>query len=421
MLTAIRPAQSILVAIFVLMAGGGFMGTLVGVRLDNAGENPLLIGLVATAYFAGLTLGSLRAGGIVNRVGHIRAFAAFVALLSASTLGYTLHQGFAAWSVLRFIDGLSLAGVYVCLESWLNDRADSQARGSVLAAYMIALYAGQGLGQFLLNLGKASPAMPFTVASILISLSIIPIVLTRSPSPEIRPAPGFSVRRLYQVSPLGFAGAATTGLMLGAVYGLGAVYARHMGMDLSATAAFMGAVIVGGVTLQWPLGWLSDHLDRRSVILGAFAATALVALVIALVGNAGLWLLPLGGMFGGLCFALYPLCVAHTNDHLRPEQRVAASGGLVMVYSAGAATGPLAGSAAITLWGAAGLFWFLGACAGGTVVFAIWRLTAREPVPPDRQQPYQLLPRTTPMAAALIRARLPPAPSWKATRHDPKR
>lgn len=421
MLTAIRPAQSILVAIFVLMAGGGFMGTLVGIRLDNAGNGPMLIGLVATAYFAGLTLGSLRAGGIINRVGHIRAFAAFVALLSASTLAYSVHQGIVTWSVLRFIDGLSLAGVYVCLESWLNDRADRQARGSILAAYMIALYAGQGVGQFLLNLGRATPAMPFTVASILISLSIIPIALTRSPSPEISPAPGFSVRRLYQASPLGFVGAATTGLMLGAVYGLGAVYARHVGMNITATAAFMSAVIVGGVTLQWPLGWLSDRLDRRSVIVGAFAATALVALVIALVGDAGLWLLPLGGMFGGLCFALYPLCVAHTNDHLRSEHRVAASGGLVMVYSAGAAIGPLTGATSMTLWGAAGLFGFLGVCAATTVIFAVWRLTAREPVPPDLQQPYQLLPRTTPMAAALIRSRPTRAPTGKGTRHDPKR
>lgn len=401
LLTAIRPARSILIAIFILMAGGGFMGTLVGLRLDGMGAGAIGIGLVATAYFGGLTLGSLRVGRIINRVGHIRAFAAFVALLSASTLAYTTHRGFVFWAGLRFIDGLCLAGVYVCLESWLNDRADPQTRGSVLAAYMIALYAGQGLGQFLLNLGQATPALPFTVASILISLSIIPITLTRSASPEIGERPAISVRRLYEISPLGFVGAATTGLVLGAFYGLGAVYARRAGADLVSTAAFMSAVIVGGVGLQWPLGWLSDHSDRRHVVLGAFAAAAAVSLVIALAAHAGPWLLLLGGVFGGLCFALYPLCVAHTNDHLDPEQRVGASGGLVLVYSAGAAVGPLAGAVAMSVIGPAGLFVFIAVCAAAATLFGLWRLMASLPVPSELQQPYQLLPRTTPMSANL--------------------
>lgn len=411
LLTAIRPAQSLLVAIFMLMAGGGVMGTLVGVRLDGAGVGAIGIGLVATAYFGGLTLGSLGVGRIIGRVGHIRAFAAFVALLSASTLAYTTQQNIAFWAVLRFIDGLCLAGVYVCLESWLNDRADPQARGSVLAAYMIALYAGQGLGQFLLNLGKASPALPFTVASILISLSIIPITLTRSPSPEIKASPAISVSRLYAISPLGFVGAGTTGIILGAFYGLGAVYARHMGMDLASTAAFMSAVIVGGVALQWPLGRLSDHFDRRHVILGAFTAAAIISCILAVAGHADMWRLPLGGVFGGLSFALYPLCVAHTNDHLKPEQRVGASGGLVLIYSAGAAIGPLTGALTMSIWGAAGLFWFIGLCALGAAVFGLWRVVARQPVPSELQRRYQLLPRTTPMSAALQPLVSGPGPS----------
>ncbi|MDZ4370662.1 MAG: MFS transporter [Phenylobacterium sp.] len=419
MLNAIVSARSILVAIFMLMAGGGFMGALVGIRLQDSGRDAVWIGLVATAYFGGLTLGSLRVGRIIDRVGHIRAFAAFVALLSASTLAYSAHQNIALWGVLRFIDGLCLAGVYVCLESWLGDRSDPAQRGSSLAAYMIALYAGQAVGQFLLTLGQASPSLPFVAASILISLSIIPIALTRSPSPVIEPAPAMSIRRLYAISPLGFVGAGVTGVLLGAFYGLGAVYARQQGLGLGATAAFMSAVIAGGVALQWPLGWLSDRFDRRRVIVGAFAGATLVAVLIAVLNTQGLALSAMGALFGGLSFALYPLCVAHANDHITPDQRVGASGGLVLVYSAGAACGPLVGAMFMTILGPVGLFTFIAVSSGGAVAFALWRFSARASVPSELQQPYQVRPRTTPMSATLDPLAPEPASSFYEAMHPP--
>ncbi|MFC7554107.1 MFS transporter [Pseudoroseomonas wenyumeiae] len=224
---------------------------------------------------------------MIRPVGHIRAFACFVSLLSASTLAYALYQSVGLWAALRLIDGFCIAGVYVCLESWLNDRAEPSQRGSVLAAYMVALYAGQGLGQFLLNLGQSNPLLPFLLASILLSIAVLPISLTRSASPVLGDFQAMPMRSLYAASPLGMVGAAVTGLMLGAFYGLGAVHAQRIGLDLSATAAFMSAVILGGVTLQWPLGWLSDRFDRRTVILGVFAGAALVALAIMLLGQPG--------------------------------------------------------------------------------------------------------------------------------------
>jgi len=402
MLNAIGPVRSILVAIAVLMAGAGVMSALVSLRLQDAGYHPTLIGLVATAYFGGLTVGSLRVSRIIVRVGHIRAFAAFVSLLSASTLAYSVHQNVVFWGALRFIDGMCLAGVYVCLESWLNDRAEPHTRGTVLAVYMIALYGGQAVGQFLLNAGQATPATPFVIGSILISLAVLPISLTRSASPVIAAAPALAIRRLYAISPLGFAGALATGLVLGSFYGLGAVYARRLGMDVAATAAFMSAVITGGVVLQWPLGWLSDHFDRRRVIIGAMVgATAVSALIAVVAANAGGWLLAVGGIFGGLSFALYPLCVAHANDHVSPEERVGASGGLVLVYSAGAAAGPALCAVAMSAFGAVGLFGFIAACMALAAAFGAWRLTVRSPVPSELQQPYQALPRTTPMSATL--------------------
>lgn len=400
MLSAILPVRSLLIAIFVLMGGSGFMSTLVSLRLERADSGNLVIGAVATAYFAGLVLGSLRAGSVVRRVGHIRAFAAFVALLSASTLAYVLYQDAMFWAALRLVDGLCVAGVFVCLESWLNDRAEPETRGGILAAYMVALYSGQALGQQVLVLAHG-PAAPFQVASILISLAIIPLCLTRSTAPAPAEPTPFSLRRFFQVSPLGVAGATVTGLMMGAFYGLAAVYVRRLGLDLAETATFMSVVILGGVTLQWPLGRLSDIYDRRLVIVAGFGATVVMSLGIALATGPGLLLLGLGALWGGLGFALYPLCVAHSNDRLHASERVAASGGLVLLYSIGAAIGPIFGASAMSLVGPSGLFLFIALCAAGMLGFGLWRLAAREPVPEEAQQSYQIIPRTTPVAGLL--------------------
>lgn len=401
MLKAILPVRSLLIAIFLLMAGGGFLNTLVALRLERAGSGALAIGLVGTAYFAGLTLGSVRVPALVGRIGHIRAFAAFVTLLSADTLAYALHTHTVFWGALRFLDGLCLAGIYVCVESWLNERAEPDRRGMVLAGYMIMLYGGQAAGQFLIRLGAGGPAVPLLVGSILISLAAIPVLLTRIAAPETGDFAPLPFRELYQTSPLGMVGAGLTGVMLGAFYALGAVFARRLGMDLSQTTLFMSVVILGGVVLQWPLGWLSDRIDRRKVIVLAFAGTLAAALTIALTAQAGTLLLGLGALFGGLSFALYPLCAAHTNDHLAPEKRVAASGGLVLVYSLGAAAGPATGSLAVSLTGASGLFLFIAACASAALSFALLRQAKSDPVPAHLQESYVGLPRTSPLAASL--------------------
>ena len=401
-LSSFISTRSMLLAIFILMAGNGVMSTLVSFRLESAGTRAGLIGLVATAYFVGLTIGALRASPIIRRVGHIRTFAAAVSLLSATTLAYTLFQGTAFWALLRFVDGLCVAAVFVCLESWLNERAEPSTRGSVLAAYMISLYAGQALAQFLLNLDGA-PAAPFIASSLLVSLSVLPIALTRLKEPAVAQQAPLSVRGLYAASPLGVVGCGMIGLMLGAFYGLGAVYARRIGLEMSQIALFMSVVIAGGVALQWPVGWLSDRFDRRTVIVATLLGATGVCAGLAWIAGPGPLLLVLGAVFGGLSFALYPLCVAHTNDHLSAEQRVSASGGLVLTYSIGAAVGPTAGSGVMMAAGVGGLFLFIGACALLTLVFAIWRQLRREPVPSELQQPYQILPRTTPAAAELDR------------------
>lgn len=406
MLAVILPVRSLLAAIFVMMAGAGFLSTLIGLRLERAGSGTMIIGLVAASYFAGLVAGALRAGEVVRRVGHIRAFAAFVALLSASTLTYALFQHPALWAALRLVDGLCVAGVFICVESWLNDRADAAARGTVLAWYMVALYSGQALGQLILRSGTSAPQIPFEIASILISLAIIPVCLTRAAAPPLEDVASLPLKRLFEASPLGVAGAGITGLLLGAFYGLAAIYARRIGLGLGDTATFMTTVIIGGVALQWPLGRLSDRYDRRLVIVGGFALTLAVSIALAWQPDGPL-LLALGFAFGGLSFALYPLSVAHANDRLLPSERVTASAQLVLIYSVGAALGPIGAAAAMTAAGAGGLFVFIALAAGVLLGFGLWRLVASEAVPGEAQQDFQILPRTTPTAALLDPAAAP--------------
>lgn len=401
MMTTARSVGTLLLAIFMLMAGSGFLSTLISLRLDAAGAPALFVGIVATAYFAGLTVGSILAFSVVARVGHIRAFTAFVSLFSATSLSYAIYLDPVFWSLLRLSEGFCMAGVFVCLESWLNECAEPETRGSILAFYMIALYAGQAIGQFLLTLGHAWPSMPFIAASILLSLSVLPVALTRLAAPA---PPEGSIMRLgplYATSPLGVVGAGSTGLMLGAFYGLGAIFARGTGLMDTGTALFMSATILGGVALQWPLGRLSDMIDRRKVIVGGFIATTIIAFTIFSSAEGRGPLMLAGALFGGACFALYPLCVAHTNDHLRSSQRVGATGGLVLVYSVGAVAGPLPAAALMDAAGPRGLFLFIALCALAVTLFAILRLGLAPPVPGERQRRYLILPRTTPLAGKL--------------------
>ena len=401
MFASLVNVRTLLVAIFILMAGSGFLSTLIAIRLEQAGAPSLAIGLVATSYFAGLTLGALRSVPVIEQFGHIRAFAAMVTIYSASSLTYAILDHVAIWTALRFVDGFAMAGVFVCLESWLNRQANTATRSSILASYMIALYCGQAAGQFLLNLGEDAPNLPFMISAILLSIALLPVLLTRLEQPRIEAFAPFSIGKLYRASPLGIVGTLVTGSMLGAFYALGAVYVQRLGLNLSQVALFTFCVIAGGVALQYPLGLLSDRFDRRRVIIACFAAVAVLSATLAQFELPVIGIVTLGSLFGGFSFALYPLCVAHSNDHLTEDERLGASSGLVLTYSAGAMAGPMIGSLGMSTMGTAGLFAIIGILAAGACLFGLWRTILRAPVPAVEQQAFQSLPRTTPMAAAL--------------------
>lgn len=398
MMASFNNVRTLLLAIFVLMAGSGFLATLIAIRLEQAGEGSLIIGLVATAYYGGLTLGALKVSPLIERVGHIRAFAAFVSFYSASSLTYAIIDVPVLWVALRFADGFVMSGVFVCIESWLNRVARPENRSGILAAYMIALYAGQAVGQFLLNLGDNAPGLPFMASAVLLSLSVLPVVLTKIEQPIIEEVAPFSLKRLYEVSPLGIVGTAATGMMLGAFYALGAVFVQRVGLPLSQIAVFTSCVIAGGVALQYPLGRLSDRFDRRRVIIASMLATVVLSAALALIQQP-IAIFAIGALFGGFSFALYPLCLAHSNDHLDEGERVGASSGLVLIYSVGAMGGPMMGSAAMAIFGPMGLFGAIGAVALASALFGLWRTTVSKPVPVGDQQDFQSMPRTTPVAS----------------------
>jgi MFS family permease len=399
---ALRPVLVLFVAVTLLMSGTGPLTTLIGVRLEAAQQSAFTIGLVMAAYFAGLTIGSLQAYRLVTRIGHIRAFAAFASIMAATTLAYPTLSDPWFWAILRLLQGLCMAGLFVCIESWLNDSATTRTRGTILAAYMTFLYLAQAAGQFILRVPDETGFLLFVLMGILLCFAVVPVALTRMAPPLLPDVTSLSFRRLYAASPLGVFGCISSGLILGSVYSLGPVYASGIGLDLAQTATFMSALIFGGVLLQWPLGWLSDAIDRRKVIVGVIVAGALVSLAMMAASDVGeSLLLLLAAIFGGIGFVLYPLCVAHTNDHLEREERIGASGGLVLSYSVGATVGPPIAAAVMGAVGPSGLFLFTTVISIASIAFAVWRLRVRPPVDAEQQGPFQILPRTTPVAAPL--------------------
>lgn len=386
-----------------LMLAVGLLGTLLGVRMAEAGFSATITGLVMAAYFAGLVLGSLRGHKVILAVGHIRAFAAFASALSAATLAHVFDVDAWTWGALRLIEGFCMAGLYMCVESWLNERATNTTRGQILSFYMITTSVGMGLGQLLLNLPDPTGIGLFVVASILASLALVPVALTRMPGPVLPDVHAFGFRHLLRASPLGVLICCVSGTATGAFYGLGPLFAQRAGYGASDTALFMAATILGGMALMWPIGRLSDRFDRRHVILSLGIALTALALPVPMVMDFGLWpVLGLSAAAGGCMFTLYPMGVASANDHLEPHELVQAAAGLLLSYGVGAATGPLLAAPLMeTAAGPGGLFMFLALGGLIVVVVTIWRMTMRPAVPLDEQAPFQAVARTTPVATEL--------------------
>jgi len=390
-------------SVVLMQTANGLFGELLGVRLGQDGAvSSQVAGLVMSGYFVGMVLGSLTCGRIIERVGHVRAFAALMSIVSATAIAHSFYVEPLYWFVLRTVFGFCMAGAYMVAESWLNGATSNDQRGSLLSIYMVLQYSALGGGQFLLNLSPPSSFVLYGFVSILFSLSLVPLTLSRSAGSGAVSPSALSFRELYRISPLGVIGGFASGVIAGAIFGTGSVFAIAIGFDVSEVAIFVSASIIGGLILQWPIGKVSDVFDRRTVITVALFVTAVLGVLLALLPFPGFWpFIALATAYGGVGMSLYSLSVAHANDHIDPADLVPASAGLLLAFGIGAVIGPIASTTAMDTLGHWSFYGF-GALVSALVgCFALWRMTQRAAVPMDEQGPWVAVSRTSPMASEI--------------------
>jgi MFS family permease len=403
MYSALSAAWALLLGMAIIMLGNGLQGTLLALRATLEGFPTTVTGFVMTGYFVGFLAGSTIAPRIVQRVGHIRVFAALASLASASALVHAAFIDPWTWGAMRVVTGFSYAGLYVVAESWLNDRATNETRGQILSFYMVVTYGGMTAGQLLLNVGDPLGFDLFILISVMVSLALVPISLTAAPAPSFDAPTPVGLRQLYSISPLGIVGGMVTGLTNGVIFGMGAVYAKAAGLSKAEISMFMGLILLGGMLLQWPVGRISDWLDRRKVIVGVATLAAVLSVIPGVFPQLPLlWLLGISFLLGGMTLPMYSLCGAHLNDYLDPRQMVGASSGFVLAVGLGAILGPTSGSLAIQVAGPEGFFLCLALVHVFIALFGLWRMTRRASVPLEDQGAFvSMPPRVSPMSAAL--------------------
>lgn len=397
--TQIVSISSLLVGMSMLLIGNSLQGTLLAVRAVDEQFTQSSIGIMASGYFLGFVLGTLVTAYLIERAGHIRSFTALASLASAAALGHILIIDPISWTIFRAISGMCFAGIYMVIESWLNERATNETRGQVLAAYMIVNLLSLTVGQFLMTASDPNGYLLFCLISILVSLAIIPVSITRTEAPIPQKPQPLPILKLFRISPLGFTSCLGYGLAIGAFWALAPVFASKIGLDIDGVAIFMALCILGGGIMQWPIGWLSDRFDRRIVLTLASLVAGGLAIVVAIGGEVFTpWVSYLGLIFGAASFPIYALSVSHANDYVDAEERVVVSGTLLLIYGAGAVVGPLIVGPLMQEISPVALFYFIGAIFFIVGVFGLWRMTRRPSVPAEEQAAFVAAPTTTPVA-----------------------
>ena len=399
MLQVLAAVWALLLGIVFIMLGNGMHFTLIGLRGGIEGFSAAELAIVTSGYFMGFLSGARITPLMIRRVGHVRVFAALGSFMSAGLIAFPLLTEPWAWTLLRVLVGFCMSGVYVTAESWLNNAATNETRGKVLSAYMLAQTLGIIGAQALLTLGDAGTAVLFIGASILVSISFGPILLSATSVPAAEVARPMPLRDLFSGSPLGTVGIFLLGNIYATQSGMGAVFGTQIGLTVTQIALFVAMLFAGALVLQYPIGWLSDRVDRRKLIFGA-ASLGAASCALGWITGGDLWLLIVAAFFGGgVTTPLYALFLAYTNDYLSAEQMPGASGGLVFTFGLGAITGPL-----VTGWAMQGLgpyaFWLvLGGTFGAIALYALYRMTQRPVVPVDETESYlSVLPTTSPVA-----------------------
>jgi MFS family permease len=365
-----------IVSLILLILGNGLFTTFISIRLERAGSSNEVIGLIASAFYAGILMGSLRSPTWIARIGHLNALVGLCAANSAIILLHSLWIDPCYWALLRFMSGIVMGALFVVIESLFLLLSNPTTRSQSLSLYLFVLYGALSLGQLLLNIADPYSLLPFCIASSLSSLAILPLVISNISIPAYEHGKHFSLREVFNTSPQGLIGGTISGMVLASIYGLGPVYGQTSGLSITDIATLMSVIIFGGLSLQWPLGKWADLSGRRGVLVFAcFAAALFSGLVGAFDGASWPMKLALLWLFGAFSFVLYPLSMAFTCEGVQKEKLVAATGGFVLAYGIGAIAGPLLAPLFMNWIGSNGLFYFLASiCFAMGLIGAIPRL-----------------------------------------------
>lgn len=361
----------------------GVQGSLLGVRAQLEGFDSYLIGVLMSCYYAGFLIGSRLAPRMIQRVGHIRIFAALSAVASVTILVHALYVQPWAWALMRLLTGFAFSVIYVVSESWLNQASTNANRGQILSIYTTILLTGICAGQFMLNLAPPSDFTLFILISVMVSIAGVPILLSVVTAPIIEEIQRVSMAQLWYRTPMGVMGIVLSQWVSSIVFSIGAVYASTLGMSIYEVANFMGALMAGGMILQWPLGKISDHVDRRWVIGLSSLVAAVIAILISFETAASLKLYLLAFGFGGFSLSMYSVVVALTNDHLRPHEIVPASGTVILIAGITSVTGPITAVAWQQALGEQSLFLLLAASLLILATISIWRVLTIPALPAE--------------------------------------
>jgi MFS family permease len=377
MQSTLRPLFSILLGLLFLIVGHGMQLTLIPLRASALDWSKFEIGVVGSAYYIGYVLGCFVSPYLIRKSGHIRAFTVFAAMVTTAMLAHALWVAFVPWIVFRLFLGGSLAGLYMILESWVNDRASNANRGFVMSAYIMVNYAALAIGQFMVTLAPPNEFTLFAIAAIAMSISAIPLALTSQTQPAPVSSVHFRPLKLYKSSPVGLIGASAAGIATGAFWALGAVAAVGVGLSERDAAIFMGIFTATGAVAQWPIGRISDRIDRRIVLIGILVAAAIVGVLLAVLPRTEwLWFV-LAAFLGAAMAPTYSVAAAHAYDHAEPGTMVETAEGLFVASASGSIIGPLVASTLMDRYGAPTLFLFNAAVHIALAIYIFIRVRMR--------------------------------------------
>jgi len=387
---ALLPFASLFVSCFIMMTGNGLINVLMPVRMDMDGLDTSTIGMVLSLYFVGMLIGGRYSVFFIKRAGHIRVFAGSLALAAISILVCSLYSSPILWGLMRIVIGFCNATAFTAMESWLSDSATKDTRGKILSFYQAVVLAAMFSGQFLINIASPLGTELFVMAGILLVASIIPMAISRKVGPIMNEVAPMSLLTLFRLSPLGVVTCFVSGIIYSASFNLLPVFANRYnitGFDLS---IYMGSAILGAFLLQFPVGWLSDKFDRRSVLLFVLAISAVVGFSINFMASQ-LWFWPMSlatAITCGIIATTYPLSISESFDKLRKNEMVAAMGSLLIAFAAGGIIGPYMTSLVMVTFGNHYLFWFLGFVQLGLGLFVLYRMKASQALPVQLQEQF---------------------------------